>query len=115
MLNIPRNESIGVDETPLRYDRVFGHHASTFYFRCSLGHLGKYDLPVSTFSGFEGTVKERLHCTWRNCAFNDWVFLDGWVYRDTEGSSGDGEQDVYLVVDSQGTQVEDRQQSAVSL
>jgi hypothetical protein len=79
MLNIPKNENIALDRTPLRWKRVWGG-ASTFFFRCSNGHLGKYDLQVSTFKGFEGTVKDRLVCYHKGCQFSDHVFLKNWLY-----------------------------------
>jgi hypothetical protein len=81
MLSIPKNSNISLDKTPLRYDRVYGWGADTFYFRCDEGHIGKYDLSVSTFQGFEGTVKERLTCYHRGCHFSDFIFLQNWLYQ----------------------------------
>ena len=115
MLDIPRNDDIKNDETPLRYSRVYRQHAATFYFRCSHGHLGKYDLPVSTFRGFEGTVKQRLQCTYRHCSFYEWVFLDGWAYHDPDSDVVTPSPDIVWVVDSRDTLVCDHGGSGVTL
>jgi len=81
MINVPKNLEIATDETPLRYNRVYGFGADTFYFRCPQAHLGKYNLPVSTFQGFEGTVKEKLRCYRKGCDFNDNIWLQNWLFQ----------------------------------
>jgi hypothetical protein len=108
MLCIPDSLTIKTDKTPLRYQKMDMYGSDTFLFRCSRGHLGKYNLPVSSFKGFEGTVKERLRCTRRGCDFNQWVFLEEWKYTDEEASEVEEEKD-YIVVDNQHNLVVDNQ------
>ncbi len=112
MLSIPDTINIKLDTTPLQYQRVYGYGENTFFFRCNLGHLGKYNLPVSTFKGFEGTVKKRLQCTYRGCKFNEWVFLEEWVYTDQEAEEII-EEYYYIVVNNQDNGLTDNRGNRV--
>jgi hypothetical protein len=112
MLSIPDTLDIKLDTTPLQYQRTYEYGADTFFFRCNHGHLGKYNLPVSTFKGFEGTVKERLRCTRRGCDFYQWIFLEEWVYQDDEVEEII-EEYFYFLVDNQHNEITDNQGNQV--
>lgn len=82
MINVPLNPKIALEKNTFPcYARVYGFGADTFYFRCNEGHLGKYDLDVSGFKGFEGTVKQKLTCYRRGCHFSDNIFLQNWLFQ----------------------------------
>jgi hypothetical protein len=108
MLSIPDTLNIKTDLTPLQYQRAYGYSADTFFFRCNHGHLGKYNLPVSSFKGFEGTVKQRLRCTRVGCNFYQWIFLEEWVYQDEEAIE-EVEEFYFILVDNQYNELTDNQ------
>ena len=113
MLSIPDTLDIKLDTSPLQYQRVYSFGDDTFFFRCNHSHLGKYNLPVSTFKGFEGAVKKRLKCTFRGCDFNQWIFLEEWVYTDEEVE--ETVEEAYVVVDNQHHGVTNNQGNRVVL
>jgi hypothetical protein len=82
VLNVPLNTDISLCRIAPSYARVYGWGASTFYFVCPNKHLGSYDVPVSTFQGFEGTTKTRVSCSHQGCGFSEYLLLQGWLYKD---------------------------------